>query len=164
LSIQFNLMAMKKHIGILVLAVLGCTTSPTPDQAKKALMETDLAFSSYSIDYGSNNAFAEYIDPEGVLLRPNSYPVCGKEEVVSLLSQRADTLFRLQWKPMFADVSASCDLGYTYGIYQVKSSRDTSLLLGEGLYVTIWKKQPDGSWKFTLDCGTEGLKKEGQVQ
>ena len=26
-----------------------------------------------------------------------------------------------------------------------------------GTYVTIWQKQTDGSWKFVLDTGTQGL-------
>jgi ketosteroid isomerase-like protein len=27
----------------------------------------------------------------------------------------------------------------------------------QGKYVTIWKKQADGSWKFVLDGGNEGI-------
>jgi ketosteroid isomerase-like protein len=26
-----------------------------------------------------------------------------------------------------------------------------------GTYVSIWKKQPDGKWKFILDSGNEGI-------
>ena len=27
----------------------------------------------------------------------------------------------------------------------------------EGTYVTIWKKDADGNWKFVLDTGNQGL-------
>lgn len=33
----------------------------------------------------------------------------------------------------------------------------TSQKKTSGKYVTIWEKQSNGSWKFVLDCGNEGL-------
>jgi ketosteroid isomerase-like protein len=29
--------------------------------------------------------------------------------------------------------------------------------INKGTYLTIWEKQPDGSWKFVVDTGTQGL-------
>jgi ketosteroid isomerase-like protein len=31
-----------------------------------------------------------------------------------------------------------------------------------GTYISIWKKQSDGNWKFVLDSGNEGVGKEGE--
>jgi ketosteroid isomerase-like protein len=53
-------------------------------------------------------------------------------------------------------VALSGELGYTYGIYEVRS-RGGIKTIGEGTYVTIWKKDRQGNWKFVLDAGNEGL-------
>jgi hypothetical protein len=43
-------------------------------------------------------------------------------------------------------------LGYTYGNYQLKM--DT--LIEKGTYVSIWKKDENGHWKYVLDSGNQG--------
>ena len=47
------------------------------------------------------------------------------------------------------DAAASGDLGYTYGKYQF-SAVDSSgqEIKAEGIFHTVWKKQPDGFWKL----------------
>ena len=56
----------------------------------------------------------------------------------------------LSWEPLRAEIAASQDLGYTFGRYAL---RDGETVKAYGVYVTVWKKQPDGSWKFVLDGG-----------
>jgi ketosteroid isomerase-like protein len=46
----------------------------------------------------------------------------------------------------------SGDLGYTYELFTV-TAKDTTM---QGTYVSIWKKQKDGNWKFVLDTGNPG--------
>jgi ketosteroid isomerase-like protein len=72
-----------------------------------------------------------------------------------LFSGRTDTTFILSWKPAFEMIAESGELGYTYGYY-TRTIKATGVV-SRGTYVTIWKKQKDGSWKFVLDTGTEGL-------
>jgi ketosteroid isomerase-like protein len=71
---------------------------------------------------------------------------------------KPDTSFILSWEPLFADISKSNDLGYTYGVYKVQmDSPEGSTVDKEGTYVTIWKKDKNGDWKFVLDTGNQGL-------
>ena len=121
---------------------------------KSALMEADRAFSSLCESKGMKQAFIEYIDSNGVLLRPNSFPIVGAK-AIDFLIQQDDQGYSLTWEPQYAEVAASGDLGYTFGVYEVTpKSRDTSIY---GSYVSIWKKQHDGKWKFVLDTGNEGI-------
>jgi len=63
---------------------------------------------------------------------------------------------KLSWKPDFADLAASGDLGYTYGTYVFTSKdkdKDGKPIVEYGKYVSIWKKQSDGRWKVVLDMG-----------
>ncbi|MGE5429525.1 MAG: YybH family protein [Syntrophomonadaceae bacterium] len=124
---------------------------------KDLLLKTDIEFSRLSEEKGSNEAFLTYAADSAVLLRKNSYPVEGKSAITSLLTARPDTGFVLIWKPMFADAASSGELGYTYGTYEVRTPGGIKSV-GEGTYVTIWKKDIQGKWKFVLDAGNEGLK------
>jgi mannose-6-phosphate isomerase-like protein (cupin superfamily) len=51
--------------------------------------------------------------------------------------------FSLQWTATKAEISGSGDVGYTAGTYQIGPEK--------GKYITVWKKQADGSWKVTED-------------
>jgi ketosteroid isomerase-like protein len=121
---------------------------------KIVLMQTDKAFSEMSIEKGMKAAFIEYIDSNGVLLKPNQLPIVGANAIDYLIGQN-DTSFTLNWQPHNAFVSKSADLGYTYGVYALHPKYADTVLYGT--YVSIWKKQGDGRWKFVLDSGNEGI-------
>ncbi len=121
------------------------------------MIDADKAFSKMSREKGMKKAFIEYMDGEGVLLRPNQYPLIGAS-AIDFLSQISDTSFTLEWEPQKGYIAKSGELGYTYGVYALKPSTADTVLYGT--YVSIWKKQPDGSWKFVLDTGNEGIAPE----
>jgi len=119
------------------------------------LMQTDRDFSAMSVKEGMFKAFLFYVADSGVFLRNNSYPEIGKERLRQRFSGKSDTSFILTWEPVFEKIAESGDLGYTYGIH-TNTTKATGAET-KGTYVTIWQKQPDGSWKFVLDTGTQGL-------
>jgi hypothetical protein len=73
-----------------------------------------------------------------------------------LLIAEPDTGFILTWKPLYADVANSGEIGYTYGTYDlsIKDPHETR----SGTYASIWKQDSTGNWKFVLDTGNPGLK------
>lgn len=100
------------------------------------------------------NAFMQFIDSNGVLLRPDVTPVIGAD-AIDYLTATNDTGFTMSWQPESVVASRSGDLGYSYGIYKlIPKNADTVLY---GTYVSIWKKNADGKWKFVLDSGNEGI-------
>ena len=79
----------------------------------------------------------------------------GADAVNSLLGRFPPTA-TLTWEPAFVDVSASGNLGYTWGRYELNLSPPrvgAAPLITRGTYVTIWKRQPGGAWKVVLDGG-----------
>ena len=152
-----------KRILPVVLPVLifsSCIFSPdkkpagTAAQAKIELMDADRAFSRLSETKGMKEAFLEYIDSNGVLLRPNEAPIIGADAVDYLIQQN-DSTYTLKWEPKDGAVAHSGELGYTYGIYALMpTSKDTIIY---GTYVSIWKKEKSGRWKYVLDSGNEGI-------
>jgi ketosteroid isomerase-like protein len=117
------------------------------------ILSTDISFSDMSRQIGMKKAFLQYIDDnDGVLLRPGHLPIVGAD-AIDFLSRLSDTSYTLSWRPTKGEISKSGDLGFTYGIYELKMKDSVY----KGTYVSIWKKQNDGSWKFVLDAGTEGI-------
>jgi ketosteroid isomerase-like protein len=139
---------------IILICIISCSEK-TKNPVTGILLQTDRDFSAMSVKEGMFNAFLQYIADDGVILRNNSYPSKGKKTLKERFEGKSDTAFILSWEPLFEKISASGDLGYTYGIHT-----NTDKLTGEitsGTYITIWQKQNDGSWKFVLDTGTQGL-------
>jgi len=141
-------------IGFLFLLLISCQEKSNSPKAKSTqeIIQADEAFSNLSQKEGMKRAFIEYIDNEGILLRGGHPPIIGAN-AIDFLSQVNDSSYTLTWSPAGAGLAASADLGYTYGIYKLEL-KDTVL---RGTYVSVWKKQKDGKWKFVLDSGNEGI-------
>jgi ketosteroid isomerase-like protein len=86
---------------------------------------------------------------------PNGAPIIqGKVNIAKTMGFLDDKNNQLTWTPVGADISASGDLGYTYGTYEFRSrDKDGKPVVDHGKYTSIWKKQKDGSWKVVLDMG-----------
>ncbi|MEO6252033.1 MAG: DUF4440 domain-containing protein [Ferruginibacter sp.] len=144
---------------IIVMMVTSCKNSIKNGSkadafAKIEMMDTDRQFSKMSEEKGMKNAFIEYLDSNGVLLRSNRLPIAGADAIDYLIQQN-DTDYILTWEPRNGTVAQSGELGYTYGIYALRPSRKDTVIYGT--YVSIWKKQKDGTWKYVLDSGNEGI-------
>jgi ketosteroid isomerase-like protein len=78
----------------------------------------------------------------------------GKVNIAKGMAYLDDKHNQLIWAPVGADISASGDLGYTYGRYEYRSvDKAGKPTRSVGKYTTIWKRQSDGSWKVVLDMG-----------
>jgi ketosteroid isomerase-like protein len=132
----------------------GCTT-PSANQmeaARQQLLETDKAFSSASQAKGMAQAFYDYTAPDGISLPSGDAPIKGRDGIRAHLAAGPEGV--LSWTPLKADVAASGDLGYTWGAYEFRPINPAQGSQPHyGKYVSVWKKQPDGSWKVVLDAG-----------
>ena len=135
-------------------ALTACTTSQAEKEAgwRSEILKTDKEFSQLSSTQGMKKAFIEYMDDDGVLLRPDHPPIVGAN-AIEYLTEQNDSSYTLTWDPYAAYVASSGDLGYSYGIYKLQL-QDTTL---QGTYVSIWKKHKDNKWKFVLDTGNQGI-------
>jgi ketosteroid isomerase-like protein len=55
----------------------------------------------------------------------------------------------MTWEARIADVAASGDLGFTVGVATIHGGAQTRW----SKYLTVWKRQRDGSWRFVSDGG-----------
>lgn len=117
----------------------------------KAMVETERAFSRMAEEKGTREAFVEFIADDGILFRPTA--VLGKKWMREHPLPSSTSRPLLSWQPIFAAVSLAGDLGYTTGPWQYKKDIKDAQPAAFGNFMTVWKKQTDGSWKFALDLG-----------
>ncbi|OWY19666.1 nuclear transport factor 2 family protein [Sphingobacteriales bacterium UPWRP_1] len=140
---------------VLLLPAVSCSkkTVPTIDlkKAKAELLDTDRAFSKMCGQQGMKSAFLYYAADEAIRMNEGKFPQVGKTELKAFFdaSPGAATAKQLKWEPIKADIAASGDMGYTFGQWEF-AQKDTTLY---GYYVSIWKKQSNGTWKYVLDAG-----------
>ena len=139
--------------------ITSCSTKKKPPEdinleQKVAILQTDRDFSERSKEKGLRSAYMEFMDDNAVLLRPNNTPLEGGQ-ALDMVVQSDDSASILSWEPRNVEISASGEMGYTYGVYARKPADEDTVYYGT--YVTIWKKMPDGKWKFVLQSGNEGV-------
>jgi len=127
-----------------------------PEVQKQMILQTDKDFSQMSVEKGMKTAFQYYAADEMIMMREGNDPLFGKNELIKQFEKIPDGKVRLSWVPVKADVSG--ELGYTFGKWERRISGSDSVEFGT--YVTVWKKQEDGTWKYVLDAGNNGKKSQ----
>lgn len=127
------------------------------EKGKESLKAVDREFSDLSQKKGMVESFLAYAHEDAVILRDYTMPIVGRDAVEAFISEGSND-FTLIWEPLFADISTSLDLGYTYGTYVLTyMDKDNKEQQAKGTYLTIWKKDSSGNWKWVLDNGNQGL-------
>jgi len=138
---------------VLVLGLSKCGKSTSLIDECNRVLETDRAFSAYSQEHGMADSFYKFASPKAVMLRDNSYPIVGNENIRTLFDKTELAGNTLIWEPEYVDVASSKDMAYTYGFYKYITPDSTF----RGSYISIWKKDKNNNWKFVFDAGTSGL-------
>jgi ketosteroid isomerase-like protein len=153
---------MKSLLPILVVAFLVATillpisrptVSASPEATAETLKQLEGEFMKAAAEKGSAGYMSYYAD--NAVEVPNGHAlIAGRANIAATMDFLDDKNNRLTWTPTGADISASGDLGYTYGTYEFHSKdKDGKPTVDYGKYTSIWKKQKDGSWKVVLDMG-----------
>lgn len=139
---------MKWGLLLLILSVVVISQGQTPLQD---MVKTEQAFSKMAEEKTAREAFMAFIADDGLLFRPGA--VNGKKWMIEHPVPPTDKKPLLAWQPSFAGMAASGDMGFTTGPWEFKGDIKDATPSGYGHFVTVWKKQPDGSWKWTVDIG-----------
>ena len=133
---------------LLILSIVSIAQGQTPLQD---MVKTEQAFSKMAEEKTAREAFMAFIADDGLLFRPGA--VNGKKWMIEHPVPPSDKKPLLAWQPSFAGMSASGDMGFTTGPWESKPDRADPKPSAYGHFVTVWKKQPDGSWKWVVDIG-----------
>lgn len=96
---------------------------------------------------------------DALLATPEQTPVKGRQAIGEMFARDfKDPAFSLDLTNEKTDVAASGDLAYTRGTFRIAFTNPGTKKVenGAGTYLTVFRKQEDGSWKVTEDLATPG--------
>lgn len=141
------------------LAVILELAVPAVAAPKDDILAADRAFSAMSVAQGRHHAFLSYMTDDARLYQGQHPPILGKEaaRIFFAAEEKADPAYatqKLEWRPLEAETSSDGSLGFTRGTWTYTERKaDGAPSTSTGYYVTEWRKQPDGQYKFCLDIG-----------
>jgi ketosteroid isomerase-like protein len=123
----------------LLTAAPAVAATPSPAEIEKA----ERAFAVDGLALGVRDSFLKHMADDAIVFRPG--PVSAKALYEKRPSSKTP---RLEWWPQKVVIARSGDLGLSVGPAAVNGQRG-------GYYATIWRKGPDGQWKWIYDGGAE---------
>lgn len=138
-------------IGLAVLltaAVPAATGVTAPAADPGAIVQAERAFAAHVRTQGVRAGFLAWLAPTGVVFRPG--PVIGR---TSYEKQPPGWNGLLAWHPVRAAISADGTLGWSTGPWTWKRDSTQKKVDAFGEYMSVWRRQRDGSYKAVLDCG-----------
>ena len=141
-------------VGLLALMTACTTTAPdTRDADVKAVKAVEAAWVN-DIATKDPEKFAGYYSNDASLLLPNVPIISGRVDIeAALRPMLADPNFALTFQSTQAEASKGGDFVYTVGTYSmtVSNPKDKKPVTDKGKYLTVFKKQANGSWKAVAD-------------
>jgi ketosteroid isomerase-like protein len=152
---------MMLRLGLLVMCaglsvlLVSCTnaTPDTHDADVSALKDTEAAWVKDAATKDVEKWVAHYTDDASVLL-PETPILTGKDPIRGgIRPMISDPNFAVTFGATKVDVAKSGDLGYTQGTYSLTLSnpKTKAPYVEKGKYLTVYRKQADGTWKSVED-------------
>ena len=121
--------------------------------ALSTLVEAEKTFARTSLEIGTRPAFMKFFADDAVVFRPSPVRYKAMMKDVPVAANPLETT--LAWEPLYADISASGDLGYTTGPSVWTDHSAAQRPPYYGYFFSVWKKQSSGEWKVAFDIGSE---------
>ena len=140
---------------VLSAALTGCADSSadTRDADVMAIKETEAAWVKDAATKDVDKWAQHYTDDGSVLL-PDMPIMTGKEAIRGgMKPMMSDPNFAVAFGATKLEVAKSGELAYSQGIYSLTTSnpKTKAPTTEKGKYLTVYKKQADGSWKAVED-------------
>jgi ketosteroid isomerase-like protein len=113
----------------------------------------DIEFSRTAMRLGTGRAFEEYAADDAQIFSTPGEFITGPEAIREAFGPTNDAS-QLTWHPVVGEVARSGDLGYTAGNAVFTGKRPDGVAeVRYSKYLTVWRKQRDGSWRYVVDGG-----------
>ena len=113
----------------------------------------DIAFARMAIDSGAPAAFYHYSSPDGMTFAGTGELNIGRDAIRARLAEGAAGKAKWVWRPVMTFAAASGDLGVTIGTAEIEVGPGPNDVFFSK-YMSIWKRQADGSIRFVADGGS----------
>ena len=140
-------------VALLVLAANGCAPQVDIAAEQAAIRDlTDVQWLNAEQAKDVDTVLSFFAD-DASSFPPNASIVTGKEAIRARLSEEySGQDFAISWQTTKVEVSGSGDLAYSHGPYEVTvNDPEGNPVTNKGKWVTVWEKQPGGTWKVVID-------------
>ena len=143
---------------IAVVLTAGVCLAQPESSIERAIRYADVVWSKAAEAKDLERVLAVFADGASELA-PNVPIAVGKDALRKVWTQYFATPgFAISWQPTKVEVSRGADLGYSLGTYVLTAPDPAGKpVTDRGKYVTIWKRQADGSWKVIADIFNSDL-------
>jgi ketosteroid isomerase-like protein len=108
-----------------------------------------------SVKAGGGKAFVTWFAEDAVILN-NGKPAIRGRGALALQADWDPKVYQLIWVATGAQMSPSGDMGFTWGDLETKlTPPGGTTTTTYARYITVWRKQADGSWKVALDASQD---------
>jgi ketosteroid isomerase-like protein len=126
---------------------------PDREKLKGEVAGMEDAFCAMGKAQGLRAAFRHFAAPDVAFIDTDPRKWRGEAAVLERIGPDQPGV-SLTWSASFTDVSDDGTLGYNYGRYEFRSpGADGKESVHTGWFLTIWKRQPDGTWRYVMDNG-----------
>ena len=139
---------LRRTTALAALCLLAIPARTAPASDPELIVRAERAFAARVRELGVRAGFLDWLAPTGVVFRPG--PVMGH---TSYEQQPLGWHGLLAWHPVRAAISADGTLGWSTGPWTWRRDSTQKQPDAYGDYMTVWRKQADGSYKAVLDCG-----------
>lgn len=115
-------------------------------KAVDSLIEAEKGYARLGAEKGFRAASLSNLSDDAVIFAPRM--TNGKK-----FWQEAKEDPYILWRPSFASVARSAELGYTTGPSEYRNARTDKEPAAFGHFVSIWQKDASGRWKVVVDVG-----------
>lgn len=149
-----------KSLALALVGTLQACGGPAPqspaeqmDQWKAELIQADQAFSEV-IGREGLSRWSSFFTADGSVIQAGTGEIQGTDAMQAVMDAAAGAVTSFSWTPERAEVSEGGDMGYTVGHYRTTAMGPNGVEMeNTGMYVSIWRRQEDGSWKVEMDLG-----------
>jgi ketosteroid isomerase-like protein len=113
------------------------------------LIATERAFAATSVQFSTRRAFLEYVARDCSGYNEKGEPV----NLFTEWMNRKEDSSKLSWRPSWAFIASSSDLGITTGPWEYRETRSQKTPVANGHFTTVWEKRPGENWKAVFDMG-----------
>jgi ketosteroid isomerase-like protein len=125
---------------------------PDPEKLRQEITDVERVFMERLQKEGPAEAFAAFAAPDAVIKRENDSLIKGPQAIRHYYEKPVYAKARAEWHPTQVMLSDDGTMAWTYGPY-IWTIADSSGKESKfsGIFHTVWKRQPDGSWKYVWD-------------
>jgi len=115
--------------------------------------KADLEFSRMAGARGAPSAFGAFAAPNAMTLPGTGEIIIGPAAINARMLESPAAKAKWEWHPVYSESSASGDLGFTIGEAVIAIPGANGVTDFKSKYLTVWRRQPDGSIRFLVDGG-----------